>query len=98
MDTTLAKGLDVLEWLARRQAPSRVVDVAEAFGIGRSNAHRTLQTLVERGWATQDRATSAYRPSLRVFELGALVGASADGQALVRPPLAALPAASGETR
>jgi DNA-binding IclR family transcriptional regulator len=97
MDTTLAKGLDVLEWLARRGEPARVVDVATAFGIARSNAHRTLQTLVERGWAAQDRATTAYRPSLRLFELGALVGAAADVQALVRPHLAALAADTGET-
>ena len=40
--------------------------------MARSNAHRTLQTLVECGWAVQDAATSAYRPSLRLFELGAL--------------------------
>ena len=97
MDSTLAKGLDVLEWLARRQGPGRVVDVALAFGLARSNAHRTLQTLVGCGWAVQDRATGAYRPSLRLFELGALVGDAADVNSLVRPHLAALAAASGET-
>jgi len=97
MDTTLAKGLDVLEWLARQQRDCRVVDVAHAFGLARSNAHRTLQTLVERGWVTQDHATSAYRPSMRLFELGALVGAAADVNLLVRPHLAALAASTGET-
>ncbi len=97
MDSTLAKGLDVLEWLTRQQRDCRAVEVAQAFGLARSNAHRTLQTLVARGWATQDAATSAYRPSLRVFELGALVGAAADVNALVRPHLAALAGASGET-
>ncbi|MDQ6627057.1 MAG: IclR family transcriptional regulator [Pseudomonadota bacterium] len=97
MDSTLAKGLDVIEWLARQQRPCRVVDVAAAFGLARSNAHRTLQTLVARGWATQDATTSAYRSSLRLFELGALVGAAADVTLLVRPHLAALAAASGET-
>ena len=97
MDTTLAKGLDVLEWLARQQRDCRAVDVAQAFGLARSNAHRTLQTLVERGWVVQDAQTTAYRPSLRLFELGAMVGASADIQAMVRPHLAALSAATGET-
>lgn len=97
MDTTLAKGLDVLEWLARQQRDCRAVDVAQAFGLARSNAHRTLQTLVERGWVVQDAATSVYRPSLRLFELGALVGAAADIPALVRPHLAALAAVTGET-
>ena len=97
MDSTLAKGLDVLEWLAREQRDCRVVDVARAFGIARSNAHRTLQTLVERGWAVQDEASSAYRPSLRLFELGALVGAASDANSLVRPLLARLSADTGET-
>lgn len=97
MDSTLAKGLAVLDWLARQPGASRATDVALAFGLARSNAHRTLQTLVQCGWATQDEATSAYRPSLRLFELGALVGQAADIGALVRPQLAALARRSGET-
>ena len=97
MDSTLAKGLAVLDWLVRQQRACRVVDVAEAFGMARSNAHRTLQTLVAFGWAVQDAATSAYRPSLRLFELGALVEAAADLRTLLRPHLAGLSAAHGET-
>jgi IclR family transcriptional regulator, KDG regulon repressor len=97
MDTTLAKGLAVIEWLARQQRACRVVDVAQAFGIARSNAHRTLQTLVECKWATQDAVTSAYRPSLKLFELGALVDAAADLKTLLHPQLEALARATGET-
>jgi IclR family KDG regulon transcriptional repressor len=97
VDSTLAKGLAVLDWLVRQQRGCRVVDVAEAFAMTRSNAHRTLQTLVTCGWAVQDAATSAYRPSLRLFELGALVEAAADLRTLLRPHLAALAAETGET-
>jgi IclR family transcriptional regulator, KDG regulon repressor len=97
LDSTLAKGLAVLEWLTREQRDTRASDVAQAFGFARSNAHRTLQTLVECGWATQDAVTSTYRPSLRLFELGALVGQAADIGSLVRPQLAALARATGET-
>lgn len=97
MDTTLAKGLSVLDWLVRQQRGCRVVDVAEALGLARSNAHRTLQTLVACGWAAQDPVSSAYRPSLRLFELGTLVEAAADLRTLLRPHLAALSAAHGET-
>lgn len=97
MDSTLAKGLAVMEWMARQARPCRVIDVANAFGMARSNAHRTLQTLVECGWAVQDADTSAYRPSLRLFELGAMVSEAADIGALLRPHLAALAQASGET-
>lgn len=97
MNTTLAKGLEVLEWLVRQRRDCRVSEVAQVFGVGRSNAHRTLQTLVECGWAERDDATSTYRASLRLFELGALVGAAADMTALARPHLARLAQATGET-
>lgn len=97
MDSTIAKGLSVLEWLVRQQRDCRVTDVAQAFGLARSNAHRTLQTLVECGWARRDETTSTYRPSLRLFELGTLVGAAANVNTLVRPQLAKLAQATGET-
>jgi len=51
----------------REQRPARVTDVANAFGLARSNAHCTLRTLVACSWATQAGASSCYRPSLRVF-------------------------------
>lgn len=97
MDSTLAKGLAALEWITRQQRDCRVTDLAQAFGMARSNAHRTLQTLVECGWAVQNPATSAYRPSLRLFELGALVAETRDTTTLVRPHLAALAQLTGET-
>lgn len=97
MDSTLAKGLVVLEWLARQQQPVRVSEVAQAFGMVRSNAHRTLQTLVSCGWVVQDAQTTAYRASLKLFELGAMVEEASDLRGLLRPHLAALAAATGET-
>lgn len=97
MDSTLAKGLAALEWLVRQRRPCRVSELAEALGIARSNAHRTLQTLVDCGWAVQDEATSAYRPSVRLMELGALVEGASDLRSRLRPVLAKLAAASGET-
>ena len=97
MDSTLAKGLAVLDWLVRQQRPCRVSDVAQAHGLARINAHRTLQTLVSCGWALQDPHTRNYQPSLRLFELGTLVEAAADVARLARPHLAALAQATGET-
>jgi DNA-binding IclR family transcriptional regulator len=97
MDSTLAKGLAAIEWMTRQQRPCRVTDLAQAFGMARSNAHRTLQTLVECGWAVQDPDTSAYRPTLRLFELGALVSEASDVGSLLRPHLAALAQQTGET-
>ena len=96
MDTTLAKGLALLEWLARQHRPSRLADVARAFGLARSSAHRHLQTLVECGWVAQDEH-SAYRAGIKLVELGALVASTADLKTTLRPALHALWRASGET-
>lgn len=87
----------MLDWLAHQQRECRAAEVSQVFGLARSNAHRTLQTLVECGWATQDESTSAYRAGLRLFELGALVSQASDIGTRVRPQLAALARASGET-
>lgn len=97
MDSTLVKGLAALDWLVRQRRPCRVSELAGALGIARSNAHRTLHTLVACGWAVQDEATSAYRPSVRLIELGALVEGGSDLRTRLRPVLARLAEASGET-
>jgi DNA-binding IclR family transcriptional regulator len=97
VDSTLAKGLTVLEWLIRQQRDCRVAEVAQAFGMARSNAHRTLCTLVACGWVRRDERTSAYRASPRVIELGALIESAADLRTLLRPQLAKLAGATGET-
>ncbi|MDE2503006.1 MAG: IclR family transcriptional regulator [Burkholderiales bacterium] len=97
MESTLAKGLAVIEWLARQQRSCRLVEVAQAFDLQRSNAHRTLQTLVACGWAIQDPAGLGYRASLRLFELGSLVDAATDLKSTLRPHLAVLAQETGET-
>ena len=85
-------------WRASQSRMARpLARVESTFGLARSNAHRTLQTLVHCGWAVQDAPTSAYRASLRLFELGALVDASSDLKTRLHPVLAGLAAACGET-
>jgi IclR family transcriptional regulator, KDG regulon repressor len=97
MDSTLAKGLNVLEWMTRQPNGCRVVDVAQHFGLARSNAHRTLQTLVECGWAMQDEGASTYRSGLKLFELGSIVDQATDVKDRLHPLLAHLATQSGET-
>lgn len=97
MDSTLAKGLNAFEWLVRQQRPCRVSELAQALGLARSNAHRTLQTLVECGWVVQEAEAGAYKPSLRAFELGTLVEAATDLRTVLRPHLAELAQQTGET-
>lgn len=73
MDSTVAKGLRVLELLARADGPVRLSDVATQLDLRKSNAHRLLSTLVELGYAEREAETGRYLASLKVWELGALV-------------------------
>ncbi|WP_244483658.1 IclR family transcriptional regulator [Methylobacterium sp. Leaf91] len=77
MDSTLLKGLTVLEHLAASEAPRGVSELARALDLTKSNVHRTLQTLVAAGYV---RATpgGAYECTLKLFELASSVLARVD--------------------
>ncbi|MYN13513.1 helix-turn-helix domain-containing protein [Pusillimonas sp. TS35] len=96
MDKTLAKGIAVLEFLVNRRQPCSVSDVAQAFGLVPSNAHRTLQTLVALGYARQT-SDARYQPTLRLFELGSTVVGALDIRQIAHQALAGLAAATRET-
>ncbi|GLS45665.1 IclR family transcriptional regulator [Methylobacterium brachythecii] len=72
MDSTLLKGLTVLEHIAASDAPRGVSELARALQLTKSNVHRTLQTLVAAGYV---RATPSgtYECTLKLFELASSV-------------------------
>jgi len=96
MDKTLAKGLAVLEYLVESKQPRSVSDVAQAFSLVPSNAHRTLKTLSALGYVRQG-ADSRYEPSLRLFELGSQVVGALDIRHIAHQPMSALAADTLET-
>ena len=96
MDKTLIKGLRLLEALATGPAPRGVSDLAQATGLTRSNAHRTLQTLVAAGYARQ-QPDGRYECSLKVFELGNAVIARIDVATVAGPYIQALAETTEET-
>lgn len=96
MDKTLAKGMAVLEYLVAQGMPCGVSDVARAMGLARSNAHRTLQTLVVLGYARQ-YADTTYGPTLKLFGLGAQVVGTLDVKRVAQPMLATLAQETQET-
>lgn len=73
MDSTVAKGLKVLEELSRADGPVRLSDIATRLELQKSNVHRLLSTLVTLGYAERETETGRYRASLKVWELGAQV-------------------------
>ncbi|MGI9254110.1 MAG: IclR family transcriptional regulator [Thermomicrobiales bacterium] len=66
----LDKGLDVLELLARDGAPLTQADIARALGRSASELFRIMATLERRGYLWRDPVSGAYRPTLRMLELG----------------------------
>jgi IclR family transcriptional regulator, KDG regulon repressor len=97
MDSTLVKGLGVLEALARSPRPRSVSSLAADLGLTRSNAHRTLKTLVCSGYARQDDQTGGYECTLKLFELATALPLRATLTRLAEPVMQALSAHTQET-
>jgi DNA-binding IclR family transcriptional regulator len=66
----LDKGLDVLELLARDGLPMTQAEIARALGRTPSELFRIMATLERRGYLWRDPVSGAYRPTLRLLELG----------------------------
>ena len=96
MDSTLLKGLTVLEYLAKSDAPRGISDLARALGLNKSNVHRTLQTLIAAGYV---RAISSgtYECTLKLFELGSVVLARVDVRQAAEPFMQSLAEQTRET-
>lgn len=73
MDTTLLKGLRVLEALALSNTPQSIGALSQQLDLQKSNVHRTLATLIEAGFVYKDDATSRYGATLRLWEMGSHV-------------------------
>jgi DNA-binding IclR family transcriptional regulator len=58
--------LAVIEALAGQPAPLELSDLAARTGLPASAAHRTLSTLLARGWVVQDAHSQNYALSLRM--------------------------------
>lgn len=85
MEATLAKGLKMLEAVARSKGPRGVSELGRELGMTRSNAHRLLQTLSALGYVRHDPARGQYESTLRLFELGAAVAMQRDVRSVARP-------------
>jgi IclR family KDG regulon transcriptional repressor len=98
MDKTLLKGLAVLEAIADMQGEARVIeDVATRTGLTRSNAHRTLQTLIHAGYVERDPQDGGYRGTMKMFALGVRQQGQLDLRKIAPPYLTSLARETGET-
>ncbi|MCG8531906.1 MAG: IclR family transcriptional regulator, partial [Desulfovibrionales bacterium] len=93
--STLEKGLEVIELLAREKTLS-VTEVAQRLGQNRSASHRFLATLHELGYVLKDER-SRYRLSLKFFEIANRIDDIDQVRNIVRPFMRELSASHGET-
>lgn len=96
-NTTFVNGLALLEALARAGEPCGVSELARQLGLTKSNVHRLLQTLAERGYVANANAAGRYACTLKVWELGVQVLDTLDVKGIAPGYMEHLAAVSGET-
>jgi IclR family KDG regulon transcriptional repressor len=96
LDTTLVKGLRILECLAEASDPLGVSALSDILGIGRSNMHRLLKTLAATGYVAQEPRTRRYLATLKLWEQGSVIAERSRLRRAARPVLRNLNAETGE--
>ena len=97
METTLIKGLLVLEALVASNSPRGVTELAQELGLMKSNVHRLLKTLAHQGYVRQDVETGRYRCSPKLWELGARVSRNVEIVSVAKPAMTSLMQVTNET-
>lgn len=97
METTVVKGLKVLENLVQGNGSRSLTDIAIQCGISKSNAHRLLGTLEACGYVKRSQDSRNYELTLRLWEMGQRVFSQVDIRSVAISYLRALAAETGET-
>ncbi len=97
MEKVFFKGLALMEAMVVREEPSGITELATELGMTKSNVHRLLQTMVECGYATKDPLTNRYQCTLKLWQLGSVLGNRLDLRNIARPFLQELSNATRES-
>lgn len=97
INTTFVNGLALLEALARSGEACGVSELARQLDLTKSNVHRLLQTLSERGYVLNPGATGRYECTLKLWELGVDVLNKLDVKSVAPVYMEHLAQLSGET-
>lgn len=97
MDTSVVKGLKVLEVLALSDGPRGVADLARTLGLSKSSMHRLLSTLTACGYARRDEALGTYVADIKLWRLGAAIASRLDVRQVAAVHLRRLRDATQET-
>ncbi|WP_214369881.1 IclR family transcriptional regulator [Pseudonocardia sp. H11422] len=95
--STVRNAARLLKAFLTREESLGVSELARRLGLGKSNVHRLLSTLVAEGLVEQDARTGGYRLGIVMFELGEAVKVHLDLHAAAGPVLAHLREQTGES-
>lgn len=94
---TLARGLQILEFLVQEAEPQRPSDIARATGFDRSAVYRLLRELESHSLVARSSDSGRYQIGHGLIALAAVVLKRVETQRLARPLMEALGRATGET-
>lgn len=96
VDSTLSKGLLILETLSAAARPMGVSELSRELGLTKSNVFRLLQTLSVLGYVnpTEDKQ---YRATLKTWQIGRSVVENFNLREIAGPAMAMLSSETGET-
>ncbi|WP_305983724.1 IclR family transcriptional regulator [Roseibium sp. MMSF_3544] len=96
VDSTLSKGLAILEKLAEARRSLGVTEISRSLELTKSNTFRLLQTLSRLGYVTQ-REDGSYAVTLKMWQVGRSTVDSLNLRELAAPEMAYLADETGET-
>lgn len=96
VDSTLSKGLSILENLAGSQNGKGVTELSKELGLTKSNTFRLLQTLTTLGYV-KHRADKSYAATLKTWQIGRASVENLNLRELAAPELLYLSQETGET-
>ena len=95
VDSTLSKGLSILENLAGSTDGKGVTELSNELGLTKSNTFRLLQTLSTLGYV-QHKADKSYAATLKTWRVGRALIENLNLRELARPELTYLAQETGE--
>ncbi|MEP2921439.1 IclR family transcriptional regulator [Sulfitobacter sp.] len=96
VDSTLSKGLSILENLAAAQKGKGVTELSKELGLTKSNTFRLLQTLTTLGYV-EHRSDKSYAATLKTWQVGRASVENLNLRELAAPELLHLSQETGET-
>jgi IclR family KDG regulon transcriptional repressor len=96
IDSTLAKGLQILETLAASETSMGITELSTNLRINKSSVHRLVKSLGATGYVIQDKDRS-YRASFKLWKLGITVMSHANLAKVSARAMNALARSTGES-